>query len=340
MFNSLSGSLQSVSQKLTRTGSDTTETDTTKAAEDVEGTENIDDSTISLTEKVTAMSHGKRVITQKHVDDIFDDVELQLLTENVHVDVVGAIKQKVSSKIIGDTFRLSKDSEQQLNTVLTTVVEDIISIPKKSVETHIDDTDGPLVILFIGINGVGKTTSIAKLAKHLHTTGYNVSIANGDTYRAGANEQINTHATRIDVPVMMRDQGSDPTSVIYDAVEHARANDIDVVLADTAGRLHTDSGLLDQISKIRRVVDPDLVFYVDEAIAGQDAINRVSGFDEAATVDGIILTKAEAPKSGGAAMSMCYVTEQPIYYLGTGQKYTDLVPFDEQMIAKQLVTVN
>ncbi|MEF8907077.1 MAG: signal recognition particle-docking protein FtsY, partial [Haloarculaceae archaeon] len=187
------------------------------------------------------------------------------------------------------------------------------------------------------VNGVGKTTTIAKLAHYLEQRGFSSVLANGDTYRAGANEQLQEHADALGKTVISHEKGSDPAAVLYDAVEYAEANDVDVVLGDTAGRLHTSEGLMDQLAKIDRVVEPDLTLFVDEAVAGQDAVNRAREFDEAAGTDGSVLTKADADPQGGAAISIAYVTGKPILFLGTGQDYDDLERFDPEAVVDRLV---
>jgi fused signal recognition particle receptor len=193
-------------------------------------------------------------------------------------------------------------------------------------------------IVFPGVNGVGKTTTIAKLAKYFADRGLSTVLANGDTYRAGANEQLEQHAQNLGKKIITHEQGSDPTAVVYDAVEYAKANDVDVVLGDTAGRLHTSDDLMAQLAKIDRNIDPDMTLFVDEAVAGQDAVNRAREFDDAAEIDGAVLTKADADPQGGAAISVAHVTGKPILFLGTGQDYDDLDPFDPEEIVDSLFT--
>jgi fused signal recognition particle receptor len=204
-------------------------------------------------------------------------------------------------------------------------------------DARLADLDRPIVIVFTGVNGVGKTTTIAKMAKYLEDRGYSTVLANGDTYRAGANEQLREHADNLGKRIITHESGGDPAAVIYDAVEYAEANDVDVVLGDTAGRLHTQQGLMDQLAKIDRVVDPDIVFFVDEAVAGQDAVNRAREFNAAAEIDAAILTKADADTNGGAAISIAHVTGKPILFFGTGQGYDDLERFDPDHLIDQLV---
>ncbi len=175
------------------------------------------------------------------------------------------------------------------------------------------------------------------MARYLDDRGHSTVLANGDTYRAGANEQLAEHAEALGERLITHEQGGDPAAVIYDAVEYAEANDVDVVLGDTAGRLHTDQDLMAQLEKIDRVVGPDLTLFVDEAVAGQDAVQRARQFDEAASIDGAILTKADADTAGGAAISVAHVTGKPILFLGTGQGYDDLDRFDPEALVDRLL---
>ncbi|ERH05257.1 MAG: signal recognition particle GTPase [Halonotius sp. J07HN4] len=214
---------------------------------------------------------------------------------------------------------------------------DVISVGQFDFDERIAAADKPITIVFTGVNGVGKTTSIAKLSEYLADRGYSSVLANGDTYRAGANEQLQQHADNLDRKIITHEQGGDPAAVIYDAVEYAEANDVDVVLGDTAGRLHTSDDLMSQLEKIDRVVDPDMTLFVDEAVAGQDAVMRAQEFNDAAAIDGTILTKADVDASGGAAISISYVTGKPILFLGTGQEYDHIEPFDPEELVDQLL---
>ena len=213
----------------------------------------------------------------------------------------------------------------------------MIGVGQFDFEERIAAAEKPVVIVFTGVNGVGKTTSIAKLSRWLEERGYSSVMANGDTYRAGANEQIEEHADALDTKIITHEQGGDPAAVLYDAVEYAEANDIDVVLGDTAGRLHTSNDLMAQLEKIDRVVDPDMTLFVDEAVAGQDAVERAKQFNDAAEIDGTVLTKADADSSGGAAVSIAHVTGKPILFLGVGQGYDDLDRFDPDEIVDRIV---
>jgi len=192
-------------------------------------------------------------------------------------------------------------------------------------------------ILITGVNGTGKTTSIAKMAHYFKKSGFSVVLGAGDTFRAGAIDQIAEHARRLEVKVIRHQEGSDPAAVLYDTVEYAKAHGIDVVLADTAGRFHNRKNLMSQLDKIRRVMKPDLVVYVDEAVAGNDAVVRAKDFNDLVGTDAVMLTKADMDPRGGAAISIAQTIGKPILFLGTGQGYDDIVPFRPETIVDELV---
>jgi len=290
-----------------------------------------------LAEKAKLFATGKTVIDEDDLQNHLDDLELALLQSDVEMGVAQEILDGVEENLTGQTRRRLSSTGNLVRDALREALYDVISVGQFDFEEHIAQAEKPVTIIFTGVNGVGKTTSIAKLSQYLDERGYSSVLANGDTYRAGANEQLQKHAENLDRKFISHEQGSDPTAVIYDAVEYAEANDVDVVLGDTAGRLHTNEGLMDQLEKIDRVIGPDMTLFVDEAVAGQDAVNRAREFDEAAEVDGSILTKADADPQGGAAISIAYITGKPILFLGTGQDYDDLERFDPESIVDQLL---
>jgi len=289
-----------------------------------------------FTERAKILATGKTVIDEDDLSEHLDDLELTLLSSDVEMSVAGEILDGVEANLVGDTRRRLESTDNLARDALREALYDVISVGQFDFETRIAEAGKPVVIVFTGVNGVGKTTTIAKLARYLEDRGYSAVLANGDTYRAGANEQLGEHAEALSVPYISHEQGGDPAAVLYDAVEYAEAHDVDVVLGDTAGRLHTSEGLMDQLSKIDRVVDPDMTLFVDEAVAGQDAVTRATEFDDAAEIDGTILTKADADPQGGAAISIAHVTGKPILFLGTGQGYDHLERFDPEEVVDQL----
>ncbi|MFC6837402.1 signal recognition particle-docking protein FtsY [Halomarina ordinaria] len=287
--------------------------------------------------RAKAFATGGVVIRPEHLDEPLDDLELALLSSDVEMSVAQEILRTIREEVEGTTRAQVQSTGQVVEMALREALVDVISVGQFDFEQRIAAAEKPMVIIFTGVNGVGKTTSIAKLSRYLEERGISSVLANGDTYRAGANEQLREHAAALDRKLIAHEQGGDPAAVIYDAVEYAKANDIDVVLGDTAGRLHTSNDLMAQLEKIDRVVDPDMTLFVDEAVAGQDATQRARQFNEAAAIDGAVLTKADADSQGGAAISIAHVTGRPILFLGTGQGYADLERFDPERIVDRLL---
>jgi len=291
----------------------------------------------SLTERAKLFASGKTVIDEGDLEAHLDDLEFALLGSDVEYEVTKEILDGVEQNLLGETRRRLESTDNLARDALREALYDVISVGQFDFDQRVQEAEKPVVIIFTGVNGVGKTTTIAKLADYFEQRGLSAVLANGDTYRAGANEQLEQHADNLDKRIISHEQGSDPAAVIYDAVEYAEANDVDVVLGDTAGRLHTSEGLMDQLEKIDRVIDPDMTLFVDEAVAGQDAVNRAREFDDAAAIDGTVLTKADADTQGGAAISIAHVTGKPILFLGTGQEYEDIERFEPERIVDALL---
>jgi fused signal recognition particle receptor len=290
-----------------------------------------------LAKKAALAATGRTVITEEELEAPLESLELELLQGDVEMGVAREITERIREQLVGDTRKQVESGEQVIERAIGDALRDVISVGQFDFEERIRSAEKPVVIVFTGVNGVGKTTSIAKLSRWLESRGLSSVMANGDTYRAGANEQIEEHAEALDTKIITHEQGGDPAAVIYDAVEYADANQTDVVLGDTAGRLHTSNDLMAQLEKIDRVVDPDMTLFVDEAVAGQDATNRAEEFDDAAEIDGAVLTKADADSQGGAAISIAHVTGKPILFLGTGQGYEDIERFDPGEIVDRLL---
>ncbi|MFC7072240.1 signal recognition particle-docking protein FtsY [Halovenus rubra] len=296
-----------------------------------------DDGGRGLGQRAKLLATGKTVIDESDLDSHLEELEFALLGSDVEMEVAQEILDGVKENLVGDTRRRLSSTGNMVQDALRESLYDVISVGQFNFNERVQSADKPVVIIFTGVNGVGKTTTIAKLSQYFEEQGLSSVLANGDTFRAGANEQLEQHADNLDKRIISHEQGSDPAAVIYDAVEYAKANDVDVVLGDTAGRLHTNEGLMDQLEKIDRVIDPDMTLFVDEAVAGQDAVNRAREFDDAASVDGSILTKADADQQGGAAISVAYVTGKPILFLGTGQDYDDIDRFEPDVIVDELL---
>ena len=290
----------------------------------------------SLGERAKLFATGRAKITAEELEEPLEELELALLQGDVEMSVAQDIVEKLRKELVGQTRAQVKTGEIVVEEAIGNALLDVIDVGGLNFDAEIAAHEKPVTVIFTGVNGVGKTTTIAKLGRYLEARGYSVVLANGDTYRAGANEQLQKHADNLDLKLISHEQGGDPAAVIYDAVEYADANDIDVVLGDTAGRLHTSNDLMSQLEKIDRVVGPDLTLFVDEAVAGQDATKRAKEFNDAAEIDGVVLTKADADSQGGAAISIARVTGKPILFLGTGQGYDDIEQFDPEVIVERL----
>ncbi len=279
---------------------------------------------------------GRR-LKEGTIDDVLDDLEIVLLESDVAVPVIERVRRDLRKELAGKKLRFGIDAESAIRSCLERSCRAIMARPPidlaKAVREH---TPKPYVVLFVGVNGTGKTTTIAKLAGWLRRQGLTSVIAAGDTFRAGAIEQLLVHGERIGIRVVRQQEGSDPAAVAYDAVEHARAKGVDVVLVDTAGRQHTNENLIEEAKKIRRVVSPSLTVFVGDALSGNDVLEQARLFDAAIGIDGLVLTKLDADAKGGAALSATFVTKKPILFVGTGQGYGDLIPFDPDWMLKRL----
>ena len=287
--------------------------------------------------RAKAFATGRLIIEEEDLQTPLRDLEFALLESDVEMGVAKEILERVEKTMLGETRKQVETTEELVYKALRDALVEVISVGQFEFSERIAAADKPVTIVFTGVNGVGKTTTIAKLGEWLADEGFSSVMANGDTYRAGANEQIREHASVLDRKLITHEQGGDPAAVIYDGMEYAEANDVDVVLGDTAGRLHTSDDLMAQLEKIDRVVDPELTIFVDEAVAGQDAVNRSQEFNAAAEIDGVVLTKADADSSGGAAISIAHVTGKPILFLGTGQGYEDIEQFNPEELVDRLL---
>lgn len=279
------------------------------------------------------------VIDEKKLEVILDELEVPLLESDVAFEVVEEISDKLRSRLVGRTKKINEKLSEIVLGELKDIIREILDRNKFDFEDYINSKlkeKRPVNIIFVGVNGTGKTTTIAKFAKRLMDNNNSVVIAAGDTFRAGAIEQLEEHANRLSVKMIKHKAGSDPAAVIYDAVKHAESKGIDVVLADTAGRMHTKKNLIEQLEKVKRVTNPDLTIFVDESIAGNDAVERARMFNESVGIDGSILTKLDADPKGGTAISTSYITDRPILMFGIGQGYGDLKKFDSQWLLDRI----
>ena len=281
----------------------------------------------------------EKTISEKHVEDILWELEMGLLEADVAIDVANTVVESVKNDLIGQKIKRSSDIEEYTFEALKKAVSKIIDIPGKSMTEMIEEKKvkgEPLVVMFVGINGTGKTTTIGKIANYYINKGYTPVIAASDTFRAGAIEQITHHADNLNVKIIKHQKGSDSAAVAYDAVEHAKSKGKELVLIDTAGRMQNNVNLMDEMKKINRVSKPDLVVFVGDALTGNDATEQASKFNDAIDIDGVILTKADADSKGGASLSIGYVIKKPILFLGIGQGYDDIKEYDSKWMLNQL----
>jgi fused signal recognition particle receptor len=279
---------------------------------------------------------GKKKIDQEALDELLWDLEIELMEADVALDVVEEIKESLGSSLGEERLDKRADLEEFVTEALRTSVKKVLGHSEFDFDEFVDSTERPAVIMFVGINGTGKTTAIAKIANRLIDRGMSCVLSASDTFRAGAIEQLTIYGDRLGCKVIKHKAGGDPAAVAYDAVEHAKARKKDVVLVDTAGRMQTNANLMDEMKKIRRVAKPDLVIFVGDSLAGNDAIEQAKAFDEAVTIDAVILTKIDADSRGGAALSIAHTVKKPLAFVSTGQEYEDLVKFDPSWMVDKI----
>ena len=294
-------------------------------------------SKIGFAQKAKALVFNREVyLDNKDLEEPLWELEMGLLESDLALSVSEAIVESVKNQLTGTTRRIGSNTGEIVEEALKKAIMDVVSANTFDFDEYVENKEKPVHIVFVGINGTGKTTSIAKMTHRLLKEGYSVVLAAGDTFRAGAIDQLGIHASRLGVKMVKHQPGADPAAVIYDAVQYAKAHKIDFVLSDTAGRMHTNLNLMAQMEKICRISTPDLIIFVDEAVAGNDAVERAAQFNEAVPIDGSILTKIDADAKGGAAISIAYITGKPILFFGMGQGYEDLRKFDPDWFIDQL----
>ncbi|HEX9801805.1 MAG TPA: signal recognition particle-docking protein FtsY [Gammaproteobacteria bacterium] len=284
---------------------------------------------LSRTRSTFTAGIGDLVLGRKEIDDeLLEEIETQLLVADMGVEatqaIIGDLTQRVSRKQLGDSEAL-----------MAALREDMLAMLEPSSEPlQIDARKKPFVILVVGINGAGKTTTIGKLARRLQNEGRSVMLAAGDTFRAAAVEQLQVWGERNSIPVIAQHSGADSASVIFDAVQAAQARGIDVVIADTAGRLHTQANLMEELKKVRRVMGkldasaPHEVLLVLDAGTGQNALNQAQQFHAAVQVSGIALTKLDGTAKGGIIFAIAKKIGLPIRFIGVGEGIDDLRVFE------------
>ncbi|MDH3631698.1 MAG: signal recognition particle-docking protein FtsY [Gammaproteobacteria bacterium] len=278
------------------------------------------------------------LLGKKQIDDeLLEQLEDQLLMADVGIQAT----QKITSRLTESLQRKQLgDSDSLLGALKNTMTEILAPC---AIPLSIDTSKKPFVILMVGVNGAGKTTTVGKLAQQFKNQGLKVMLAAGDTFRAAAVEQLQTWGDRLEVPVIKQGQGADSASVIFDALQSAQAREIDVLIADTAGRLHTQSSLMDELEKIKRVMSkldpeaPQETLLVLDSGTGQNALAQASNFSDTIGISGIILTKLDGTAKGGMIFSVAEHLQTPIRYIGVGESVDDLRPFDNAEFVEALL---
>lgn len=283
-----------------------------------------------------AVGDSGRKIDESEVDELLWELELGLLESDVALPVIEEIKNGVRDGLIGKRVDRKFTLDQVVEAALKNAIESVLKKSEFDFDSFVREHDKPVIIMFVGINGTGKTTAIAKISSRLQKLGLTTVLSASDTFRAGAIEQLNVHAERLGTRIIKHQSGGDPAAVAYDAVDHAKAKRRDVVLVDTAGRMQTNANLMDEMKKIKRVVSPHLVIFVGDSLAGNDAIEQAIAFDKAVGIDAVILTKIDTDAKGGAALSIANAIGKPIAFLSTGQEYGDIIKFDSKWMLDRL----
>ncbi|MFQ5911462.1 MAG: signal recognition particle-docking protein FtsY [Thermoplasmata archaeon] len=279
---------------------------------------------------------GGRRISERKLDELLWDLEVALMEADVALPVIDEIKVRFKDELAGKRMARGVDFGKGIEYALRKAVEDVLVADGLDLVGIVRSSEKPMIIMFVGVNGTGKTTTIAKVAHLLKESGQSCVIAAADTFRAGAIEQLEKHAERLGVKLIRHKAGSDPAAVAYDAIEHAKARRKDVVLIDTAGRMQSNVNLMEEMRKIKRVAKPHLILFVGDALAGNDMVEQAVSFNDAVGVDAAILCKIDADAKGGGALSISHAIGKPIVFVGTGQEYDDLQAFDASWMTDRL----
>ena len=301
----------------------------------------IDDGRIKIDLGGGVVESGGRVIKPSEaLDNLIEELEWIMLESDISSDAVTEVMAVLKRNLIGQRLRKGADISKVLEASLKRALRGILEAGYwdffESIEKFVEKGDKPVVIMFVGVNGTGKTTTVAKIANLLQKRNISVIAAAGDTFRAGAIEQLETHCDRLNIRCISSQRGGDSAAVARDAVESAKAKDIDVVLVDTAGRMQNKANLMAELEKVRRVTNPHLTLFVGDALAGNDAVDQAKNFQEMLKFDGAVLTKLDTDAKGGAGLSIAHSTGRPIVLCGVGQEYDDLMQFNPDWLLQQL----
>ncbi|MEM3694214.1 MAG: signal recognition particle-docking protein FtsY [Candidatus Bathyarchaeia archaeon] len=288
------------------------------------------------------LSYGE--LGPKELEEAVEEFKLSLLESDVALPVAERMGERLKEKLSLIKIRRFGDNREVIKEVMRSVVLELLETTgMKDLGSLIkgrkvsENECPPFVIVFVGVNGSGKTLTIAKVARYLQRQGFTVALACADTFRAGAIEQLEVLASRLGVKAIRHRYGADAAAVAFDAIEHAKAHGIDVVLVDTAGRMQTRRNLMEEMQKIVRIAKPDLTVFVGDALTGNDAINQAEEFSKYVPIDAAILTKMDTDAKGGAAISIVQALKKPILFLGLGSTLDDLEPFDPKAFVNRII---
>jgi fused signal recognition particle receptor len=279
---------------------------------------------------------GFWTIKESKLDDVLWGLEVSLMEADVAVEAITEIKAALKVELAGKKLAWGANIGDAVEVALRNSVAALLSQQTFDFDSFVAKAPRPVVVMFVGVNGTGKTTAIAKVAHRLKGQKIGSVLAAGDTFRAGAIEQLSLHGDRLGIKVVKHQAGSDPAAVAFDAIDHAKARGRDVVLIDTAGRMQTNANLMDELKKVKRVAEPNLTIFVGDSLAGNDAIEQAKAFDAAVGVDAVILTKIDADSKGGAALSIAHAIKKPIAFVSTGQEYDQFQKFDADWMVKRI----
>jgi len=284
---------------------------------------------------------GGRVIKEgKALNLLLEEIEWAMLESDISSAAVSDVLYLMRKNLIGSRLRKGANLAKVIEATIKRALQSILRADywdfEATIEKHILDDDKPVIIMLVGVNGTGKTTTTAKIAYRLKNKGYNVVAAASDTFRAGAIEQLEAHMDRLDIKCISSQRGGDSAAIARDAISHAKAKGADIVLVDTAGRMQNKTNLMNELQKVHRVTNPHLVLFVGDALAGNDAVEQAAEFSRVLTFDGAVLSKMDTDAKGGAGLSIAHATGKPIVLVGTGQEYSDLHQFDPEWLLEQL----
>ena len=279
----------------------------------------------------------EKKISEEELNRTLEEFEINLLECELPFNLVEKLSQDLRNELINNTFSRNTEFNKIIKDRFTLSINNIFDqIEEIDLIELIKSSEKPFKILIVGINGSGKTTTIAKIGNLLKTNNLSVVLVAADTFRAGAIEQIKEHANRLDIKIIAQKYGSDPAAVSRDGVEYSKLHNIDVVLIDTSGRVQTSNNLMQEISKIRNVINPNFTIFVGDSLTGYDLVSQAQEFYKFTEFNGSILTKVDADVKGGALLAVLSETSKPIIYIGTGQEYKDLEKFNKDRFLSNL----